>query len=333
MKHSPFNMNVSLPIRLLVLIIILASFLLNACAGKNPPLVETSLPQQTSLPTMARIETLAIETVSTTFTSIPATEASPRKETTPTPTQTPKIDVSLLSSALDSDVDWHILLKDLDTGDVIFKNKPDALFNPASMIKIPLALAVLDINHQMGRTLADLKTIGPVGRSFAALLEAMVVLSEEQASQDLEFFARGDNRLRNTLISWDMPNTTYHPRLSTCNDLATALEGIHNQRFIPAEMNDFLLDLMLVQTENDSKYLGVIPATLPGASFANKRGTMTGPTVVADHGLLSYQGKTWIVIIAGTPDENGTATFETIAESIERFGHALAEELKRIYPE
>ena len=333
MKHSPFNMNVSLPIRLLVLIIILASFLLNACAGKNPPMVETPLPQQTSLPTMARIETLAIETVSTTFTSIPATEASPRKETTPTPTQTPKIDVSLLSSALDSDVDWHILLKDLDTGDVIFKNKPDELFNPASMIKIPLALAVLDINHQMGRTLADLKNIGPKGRSFAALLEAMVVLSEEQASQDLEFFARGDNRLRNTLISWDMPNTTYHPRLSTCDDLATALEGIHNHRFIPAEMNDFLLDLMLVQTENDSKYLGVIPATLPGASFANKRGTMTGPTVVADHGLLSYQGKTWIVIIAGTPDENGTATFETIAESIERFGHALAEELKRIYPE
>ncbi len=77
----------------------------------------------------------------------------------------------------------------------------------------------------------------------------------------------------------------------------------------------------------------VIPGTLSGATFANKRGTTGLTSVVADHGLLSYKGKTWIVIIAGTPDENGTATFESIAASIERFGYALAHELKRIFPE
>lgn len=333
MKHSLFNMTGYQAIRPLFLLIIFASILLSACTAKSPPQTETAAPQETSLPTVTRTKTLVIETRTPTDTSSPVIEVSPSKETSPTPTETAKIDVSLLSSTLDSDVDWHILLKDLDSGEIILEVKPDEIFNPASMIKIPLALAVLDINHQMGRTLTDLKNIGPEGRNFAALLEAMVILSEEEASQALEYFARGDNRLRNTLISWDIPNTTYHPRLSTCNDLATALEGIHHQHFLPAEMNDYLLDLMLVQTENDSKYLGVIPGTLSGGTFANKRGTMTGPTVVADHGLLSYKGKTWIVIIAGTPDENGTATFESIAASIERFGYALADELKRIFPE
>jgi len=331
MKHKLFITIGSPSVLILFHIFILTGLLISACTGISFTTVEPKVSPETNLPTVIHTKTVALETPARTFTSIPTIEITPSKEQTPT--QLPQIDVSLLSSALDTNVDWHILLKDLDTGDVIFENKPDELFNPASMIKIPLALAVLDINHQMGRTLTDLINIGPKGRSFAALLDAMVILSEEQASQDLEYFARGENRLRNTLIAWNIPNTTYHPRLSTCNDLATALEGIYTQRFLPAEMNDYLLDLMLVQTENDSKYLGVIPATLPGATFANKRGTMTGPTVVADHGLLSYKGKTWIVIIAGTPDESGTATFESIAESIERFGYALSEELKRIYPE
>lgn len=327
MKHIHLNPNRTRANSFFSHIAILFCFLLSACAGgTQPKLIHTP----TTFSTSTFIKEEAVIKPADTSPVRTVTKATPSNETTSTPTDIPGIDPSLLLTTLDTNVDWHVLLKDLDTGQIILEIKPNELFRPASMIKIPLALAVLDINHQMGRTLADLENIGIEGRSFEALLKAMVVYSEEEATQILEYFARGDNKLRNTLISWDIPNTTFHPRQTSCHDLATALEGIYTQRYLTPEMNAFLIDLMLEQTENDVKYLGVLTSELPGATFANKRGLETSPAVVADHGLLSYNDKNFIVIIAGTPDDNDTANFDTIAESIERFGYALAEQIARL---
>lgn len=306
--------------------------ILSACK----PVSTTSTPTSKKLSSTMQMPTIAQETLETKASTEASISTLPPLQTTPSassesPTLKPtkhELDTSTLLDTLDSGVDWHVLIKDLDSSETLLAINADQSFNPASMIKIPIAMAVLNKNKELGRSLNDLQKIGIKGRSFGALLYAMVVKSEEPATQILENFAWGDDYLRLILDSWGIEKTFFDPRRSTCKDLAIALEGLHKQSILDSESNQYLIDLMLEQTENDSKYLGVLKESLPGSSFANKRGTLTGPTVVADHGIFSYKGKTWIIIIAGTPDDSDTANFDTIAASIERFAKALAGELE-----
>lgn len=278
----------------------------------SAPLINTSLPALTSGPSpLPADQTLAAE----------KTEIITIKTS---------LDKDLLFQTLDSDVDWFILIKDLDSDEVLFEENASQSFNPASMIKVPLAVAVLARAQEQGRSLEDLSNIGIEGRSFSAFLRAMLVHSEEDATRILEFYARGDGFLPKFLKSWGLNGTFFDPRRSSCVDLAKSLESLFRHNILDQEMSAYLLDLMRVQTENDSKYLGVMSSLLPGSSFANKRGTMGNPTIVADHGLLSYQEKNWLIIIAGTPNASATANLETIGASIERFAQVLATELKSI---
>lgn len=328
--HSSFK-HLSSKLNLFWLFIVLA-VVFNACKPVSTLSTPTSKSHSStkSVPSVTPKgqETLA-SSATPKQTNIPnQTKPSSNTETI-TPTTTKYVfDPSAMLQALDPGADWYILIKDLDSDEVLLNIKANQSFNPASMIKIPLAMAVLNKNKELGRNLDDLEKIGIEGRSFGALLYAMVVKSEERATQILENFAWGDNYLREILDSWGIEETFFDPRRSTCEDLAIALEGLHSQSILDPETSQYLIDLMLVQTENDSKYLGVLEDSLPGSTFANKRGTMTSPTVVADHGLFSYEGKTWMIIIAGIPDESETATFDTIAASIERFAEALATQLQ-----
>ena len=123
------------------------------------------------------------------FTQTPVLQITP-EYASPTATQNEPADFSSLADELISGVDWYILIQDAESGEVLFERNADTTFPPASMIKIPTALAVLSILEDQGRAIAELKTNGINGRSFDSLLEAMVVRSEESATDALEYFAR-----------------------------------------------------------------------------------------------------------------------------------------------
>ena len=295
-----------------IVILTLFSLFLSACQVN-------SATEETPSPTTVVLPMLSMTVPTQTSTSQAKVETP-----SPTATQISITDLSSLESELIPGVDWYILIRDANTGNNLFERNADSSFPPASMIKIPTAMAVLSILQDQGRTLEDLKTTGINGRNFDSLLEAMVVRSEESATDALEYFARGENQLRKKLDSWGLVNTKYDPRTSTASELLNSLELLNTRTALDQENSQYLLNLMDAFTENDQILLGKFNTQLPECEFQNKRGTMLNPTIVADMGILKCGENSWYLVVAGTPSVDSTATFEDIQASIERFAAAFA---------
>jgi hypothetical protein len=231
-----------------------------------------------------------------------------------------------LESALIDGIDWNVVVENAD-GERIFELNTEVTFQPASMIKVPIAIVVLKILEERGDTLERIQGYG-IGRYFSTLLSAMIVNSEDLATETLEKFAREDNRLQNYLRSWGITHTSFYPQRSTVEDLLRSLQLIYNQEVLNSEFNDFLLNLMAEYTENDKTLLGLMAKTLPNCHFYNKRGTLLNPTVVADMGILECADSTWYLVISGSPSVDSTKTYEDIQSSIEKFSLVFADFLQ-----
>lgn len=295
-----------------IVILTLFSLFLSACQVN-------SATEETPSPTTVVLPMLSMTVPTQTSTSQAKVETP-----SPTATQISITDLSSLESELIPGVDWYILIRDANTGNNLFERNADSSFPPASMIKIPTAMAVLSILQDQGRTLEDLKTTGINGRNFDSLLEAMVVRSEESATDALEYFARGENQLRKKLDGWGLVNTKYDPRTSTASELLNSLELLNTGTALNRENTQYLLNLMDAFTENDQILLGKFNTQLPECEFQNKRGTMLNPTIVADMGILKCGENSWYLVVAGTPSVDSTATFEDIQASIESFAATFA---------
>ena len=295
-----------------IVILTLFSLFLSACQVN-------SATEETPSPTTVVLPMLSMTVPTQTSTSQAKVETP-----SPTATQISITDLSSLESEIIPGVDWYILIRDANTGNNLFERNADSSFPPASMIKIPTAMAVLSILQDQGRTLEDLKTTGINGRNFDSLLEAMVVRSEESATDALEYFARGENQLRKKLDGWGLVNTKYDPRTSTASELLNSLELLDTGTALNRENTQYLLNLMDAFTENDKILLGKFNTQLPECEFQNKRGTMLNPTIVADMGILKCGENSWYLVVAGTPSVDSTATFEDIQASIESFAATFA---------
>ncbi|MBP7212941.1 MAG: serine hydrolase [Anaerolineaceae bacterium] len=277
-----------------------------------------------------QVDLTATPTITQEASQTPTSTSSPSPTATEiplaTPTLPPEISVedikNNLGEVLIEGVDWHVIIEN-ESGERLFERNPAELFHPASTIKVPVALVVLKILEERGDSLEKIQSYG-IGRSWAELVSAMIVKSEEAATESLEFFARGDNRLRNYLDEWGLRQTTFDPRLSTAEDLLLSLKVVNNQEVLSEEFNNFLLELMGEYTENDETLLGVLSAELPQCKFFNKRGTLTNPMVVADMGILKCTEQTWYLVIAGTPQEDSAVKYEAIQAAIENFGKTFA---------
>jgi len=295
-----------------IVILTLFSLFLSACQVN-------SATEETPSPTTVVLPMLSMTVPTQTSTSQAKVETP-----SPTATQISITDLSSLESEIIPGVDWYILIRDANTGNNLFERNADSSFPPASMIKIPTAMAVLSILQDQGRTLEDLKTTGINGRNFDSLLEAMVVRNEESATDALEYFARGENQLRKKLDGWGLVNTKYDPRTSTASELLNSLELLNTGTALNREITQYLLNLMDAFTENDQILLGKFNTQLPECEFQNKRGTMLNPTIVADMGILKCGENSWYLVVAGTPSVDSTATFEDIQASIESFAATFA---------
>lgn len=307
-----------LPIRpKLTVLLILLCFFLSACqvSAVNEDSAQSPAPDLPAPPTLILP---------------PQTPAEPAPAIAPSPTAADNLNQSFadLKSELIDGVDWYILIQGANENETLFEMNPNTAFPPASMIKIPTALAVLSILEDQGRSLENLKTTGINGRNFDSLLEAMVIHSEESATDALEYFARGDNQLRKKLDGWGLNNTKYDPRTSTASELLTSLKLLNIGSVLNEEYTQYLLGLMGAYTENDQILLGKLNDELPGCAFFNKRGTMLNPTIVSDMGILSCGERSWYLVVAGTPAVDSTATFEDIQASIEVFAVAFANLVK-----
>ena len=222
---------------------------------------------------------------------------------------------------------WHILVKDIESGSILYESLPNELFHPASMIKVPLAIISLQILIEKGYELSDFSTQGYAGRTFDQLFSALIVNSEEVAADELLNFVYENVYAPGALLDLGLEDTQFLPRSTTAYDLASALENLYLGNYLPGEYNAYLINLMNVQTENDSQYFGAIKDGYPQIAFYNKRGLLLAPTIVSDMGILILSDQPYVVVMSGTPSSDGSATYEDIKDAIEDFALSLRNEL------
>jgi len=235
---------------------------------------------------------------------------------------TPALNLDI-DPGLDELVTWHILVKDIESDLILFESLPNEFFHPASMIKVPLAIVSLQILIEKGYGLSDLSALGYAGRTFDQLFNALIVYSEELAADELLSFVNENTYALGALINLGLEDTKFLPRSTTAYDLAFALENLYLGNYLPGEYNSYLINLMNVQTENDSQYLGVNKDGYPQIAFYNKRGLLLDPTIVSDMGILTISDKPYVVVVSGIPRFDGSATYEEIKDAIENFALSL----------
>lgn len=211
---------------------------------------------------------------------------------------------------------WNVMIKKVG-GEVVYSRSADEIIHPASTIKIATGLLVMKTAEVEGKGLDNFLQQAPpkAGRTYAQLLRAMLVVSEETATELLTRDLKqkmGEDGIRRTLDAWGVPGTSIEPRRTTAREITHLLEGLQTETLVGPEASEILIHLMEELTENDHVRLWKLAPMLPQGTFLyNKRGSMTNPTIVADAGVLVLpNGEAYVLTFIGRAD--AWTTFEEL---------------------
>lgn len=259
-----------------------------------------------------------IETVSTPIVT-PIEPALPTQTIIPTPTFTPLILPSPTNrlqpavtlnpvEGLNDEIiqiikerggEWHIFITD-QTGRVIYARGDYDELHPASVIKVVIAFLFFKALEQE-KPVADLEshleTHGVDGRTYDQLLQAMLVRSEEAATQSLQNWIQDRLSVAEQLHEWGLSNTRLEPRRSSLLDLEKVFRSLIDGDWVSLTARQYILTLMQEYTPNDDLRLGGIRSCLAeGEELYNKRGTLTDELlIVGDAALIERDGQTYFV--------------------------------------
>lgn len=198
--------------------------------------------------------------------------------------------------------------------------------HPASVIKVPIAMLFMKSLENKGIIDFDAELQkGRDDRSYWQLLTAMLVESEEEATQSI-IQAILDNRLHidNTLEEWGVTSTDVIRRYSSVRELTILFEGLFSGRCLSPAAQEIILDLMEVFTPNDELRFGGLRHFLPaGYPVYNKRGAITHERlIVADFALAlvpTAAGDQGFIMGAFGYPEEGKTTYEALEAAFARF--------------
>jgi beta-lactamase class A len=232
--------------------------------------------------------------------------------------------------------EWHILIKQVN-GNIIYSQGSNDRIPIASVVKVPIAMLFFKSLEKSGvspdQYLNYLATYG-IGRSYQQLLEAMLIDSEEDATNTLleNIRTRGLN-IGDALENWRVNDLDIISRYGTVQQIEITFEGLYAGNFIPQEARASILNLMSTYTPNDDTRLGVIRPLLPaGAEFYNKRGTITEQflsvddcaivVVPGDHGKKAFV--VTVFSFGGNDPANATTDIK-LTLGIEQIARLLAD--------
>ncbi len=200
-----------------------------------------------------------------------------------------------LAAAIDAVIqqtggEWRILLKELE-GRVVYARTERIGLHPASVIKVPIAMLFFKSLEKRGLAVDEtMLADGIGGRTYAQLLRASLVASEEAATSSLlDSIVQSHLDITRTLVEWGAPHTDVFGRHSTAWEIAGLFEGLYTGRFIQPAGRRIMLEHLKFYTPGDDLRLGVLHKFLP-ANYPvyNKRGTVTDPRlIVADAAVFT----------------------------------------------
>jgi hypothetical protein len=214
---------------------------------------------------------------------------------------------------------WFATISAID-GPKLFQFNPYESFHPASTIKVAVAMAFYAwLDRRQEEDFSDyLNSKGTGGRSYAQLLEGMIVESEEEATESLVNFL-GEKQIDGILASWGFDGIRISPRRSSAGEISQLLEGLYSGMWLSSQSRAHLLGLMATYTESDDTRIGLIRDQLPsGASIFNKRGSLVpAPRVVADSGIIDLPAEAGLSQRAFTYSIHGLGTDGSSYEALE----------------
>jgi beta-lactamase class A len=217
--------------------------------------------------------------------------------------------------------DWHVYIKEID-GRVIYSRKSQEVINPASVIKVPLAIQFFQAlgNPEENDILEYLSEHGVKGRTYMQLLRAMLVDSEEDATELLLDWVSARIHVKDTFARWGALDTTYTPRRTTAEEISRIFEGLYEGLWLLPGERQIILDLMSEYSPGDDTRLGLINNYLPdGNNLFNKRGSVAkGFVVVGDVAIIEMGNRAYVVAMFGYPlPEDDLPTYDDLEAAIE----------------
>jgi hypothetical protein len=183
---------------------------------------------------------------------------------------------------------WYLLIKEVSKNN-LYARKIREPVHPASVIKVPIAMIFFTwLAKQYPQGIAEGLKFGCDGRSYEQLLRAMLVDSEEKATEsilnELERFKVNAVKI---LEDWGAATIDVVQRIATAHDMAMLFEGLYDS-FLTEDAREFMLEALQVYSPGDDTRWGALRKQLPeGYHFYNKRGTITdGILVMADYAIV-----------------------------------------------
>ena len=242
-----------------------------------------------------------------------------------------------------SKADWRILITNVDSSEIIAESSSRVQHHPASIIKIPIALAVMkqiesEFDTQNALDFDDyLETRGFGGGTFNQLLSAMLVNSDEPATEIIQRFL--ESRKQNTLSlfkSWEAPHTFLTPRRTTAEDIYHFFQRIFDQNtFKYSQSRGYLLNLLSSYTGADETRLGILRRIngLKIGKIYNKRASVSQQNLltVGDSGIVEvFTGsrstvRHLFVYLQGAPKVNSNINYEELETELTKVVGKFAE--------
>jgi hypothetical protein len=223
--------------------------------------------------------------------------------------------------------EWHIWMKNVDTQRTVYQRRADIRVHIASIVKVPISMLVFARLEQSGVSDILLEKYihehGYKGRTFAQLLQAMLVKSEEDATQILlDFLYSTGFNPDGHLQKWGFVNTDLRNRVSTAQEIGDILEALLHNNGISKSASNIILAYMAEYTPSDETRLGAMkPFLLNDNEIYNKRASLAFERViVGDAGIVSFLCETgqtrYTIVLLGYPGKNPT-TYESLEKTIE----------------
>ena len=227
---------------------------------------------------------------------------------------------------------WHIVFQAVG-GDPLYTRQPDDRITIASVVKVPIAMLAFISFEAWGipenELAAFIAETGPGGRTYAQLLSAMLVKSEEDATEKLFAVVKESINYRAELASWEIGNLDLEARRFTARGVADLWEALYAGALISPTARGLILDDLSAYTPSDETRIAALtPQLPPGWQIYNKRGSLLSPYVVADSAVIENpEGTDYILVIfayQGEPETTYEALDEAVADIAEIFWGYIA---------
>lgn len=214
---------------------------------------------------------------------------------------------------------YSYFIQNLYTKEYIANNEEDT-FHPASIYKVPLALAILHKieEGEVGYDQKLLVTENQIRYSFdplakrdlpfevsvRELLEYLICYSDNTAMTTLEHRLGGVYDLQETYeVDLGIKGITRLPGKTNAKSVAALFRGIYEEKYLDSANNEFLLSLLkdIAPGQNDR-----IPAGVPeDIEVAHKIGTLD--RVYQDAGIVYGQRSDYIIVVLNKDINQGEA--------------------------